>query len=83
VIGSVNGSQRQSNLREALLFYLNHWLPATSFAFVVLREISDYFCVDSRLRRIRGAWTIWGVGGTQEGVKHNPVISKDLADQAA
>ena len=69
MIGSVNGSQRQSNLREALLFYLNHWFPATSFAFVVLREIDDYFGVYSRLRRIRGTWTIWGLPGTEEGFK--------------
>jgi hypothetical protein len=50
VIGSMNGRQRQSNLRKALLFYLNGWFPATSFAFVVLSKNGNYFWMSSRRR---------------------------------
>jgi hypothetical protein len=39
VIGSMNRSQRQCDLRKALSFYLNRCFPATSFAFLVLEDV--------------------------------------------
>src|ERR1700722_9323271 len=47
VIGSMDGGQRQCNLRTALLFYPNAGFPATSFAGVVPGELTMRFDEDT------------------------------------